>query len=208
MTPVRHRPRLWGRAVAAMAAGWFVVAFAPPPQALGQPESVYTLYYRFDVPPAVVGIALSDAGTKRTYNGSLRGTLGGVPVTDAKYTYANGVSARAGGGTFSMTTKAGTVRNGQILMTNEGTQTTLLFIGTYLGTHLSFTIAGAGEQVGGNGVTAEGLAETGFPSHDRYIAAVQEAAAALPQATRDQIGAQADLNSRLVREYLQRSSPR
>jgi len=36
-----------------MAAGWFVVAFAPPPQALGQPESVYTLYYRFDVPPAV-----------------------------------------------------------------------------------------------------------------------------------------------------------
>lgn len=189
-----------------MAAIGVLVALAPPPQAAGQPD--YFLYYRLDVPAALVGVGLSDAGTKRTYNGSLRGTLGGIPVTDAQYTYANGVSARAGGGTFSLTTKAGPVRNGQVLMTTDGTQTTLLFIGTYLGTHLSFSIVGAGEQIGGTGVTKEGLAETSFPSHDRYIAAVQEATAALPQTTRDQIVAQADPNPRLVREYQQRSTPR
>jgi hypothetical protein len=206
VTPVRYRPRVWGRAVAAMAAGWLVVAFAPPPRVFGQPE--YALYYRFDVPSAIVGLGLSDSGTKRTYNGNLRGTLGGIPVTDAKYTYATGASTRAGGGTFSMTTKAGPVRNGQVLMTNEGAQTTLLFIGTYLGAHLSFAIVGTGDQIGGNGVTADGLAETGLSSHDRYIAAVQEATAPLPKATRDQIVAQADLNPRLVLGYQQKSSPR
>jgi hypothetical protein len=188
-----------------MVAGWLLVVFASPPQASGQEE--YVLYYRFDVPSAIVGLGLSDSGTKLTYNGSLRGTLGGIPVTDAKYTYANGASTRAGGGTFSMTTKAGPVRDGRILMTNEGKQTALLFIGTYLGAHLSFTLVGAGEQVGGSGVTADGLADTGFPSHDRYITAVQEATAALPKATREQVAAQAELNLKLVREYQQRPAP-
>jgi hypothetical protein len=186
-------------------AGCLLAVFAPPPQASGQDE--YALYYRFDVPSAIVGLRLSDSGTKRTYTGSLRGTLGGLPVTDARYTYTEGASTRLGTGPFSMTTKAGPVRDGRVLMTNEGTQTTLLFFGTYLGAQLSFTLSGTGEQVGGSGVTADGLADTGFPSHDRYITAVQEATAALPKATREQVASQADLNVKLVREYQQRPAP-
>jgi len=189
-----------------MAAAWLIAALAWLPQASGQPE--YSLYYHFQVPLTLLGLAVSDDGTKRTYNGTLRGTLGGIPVTDARYTYASGASARAGGGTFSMTTTAGPVRDGQILMTSDGAHTTLLFFGTYLGTRLSFSIVGTGDQIGGSGVTADGLAETTFRSHEHYIAAVQEATAALPQATRTQIIAQAGQNPRLVREYQQRSTPR
>ncbi len=196
--------RRWRRAGAVVAAAWLLATLLP--QASGQPE--YALYYRFDVPLTLLGLAVSDDGTKRTYNGTLLGTLGGIPVIDARYTYAKGASARAGGGTFSMTTRAGSVRDGQILMTSDGAQTTLLFLGTYLGTRLSFSIVGPGEQIGGSGVTADGLAETTFPSHEHYIAAVQEATAALPQATRAQIIAQAGQNPRLVREYQQRSTPR
>ena len=194
------------RAAAIIAAGVLVAAPHGLDRASAQPE--YALYYSFDVPLSILGLALSDDGTKRTYNGTFRGTLGGISITEARYTYANGASERAGGGTFTMTTKAGAVSNGHILMTSDGKQTTLLFFGTYLGTRLSFSLAGPGEQFGGSGVTNIGLAETTFPSHAHYIQAIREAATALPPTARDQLLAQAEQNPRLVREYQQRSVPR
>ncbi len=189
-----------------MAAAVLLAALARPPQASGQPE--YSLYYRFDVPTAVLGFTASDDGTKRTYTGALRGTLGGIPVTDGRYTYSSAAGSHVGAGTFSMTTPAAPVRDGQILMTNDGKQTALLFLGTYLGAHVSFSIVGAGEQVGGPGVTAEGLAETNFLSHDRYMSAIQQATAGLPQEFRSRTIVQASENPKLVREYQQRSAPR
>jgi hypothetical protein len=175
-------------------------------RASGQPE--YALFYNFEVPLSVPGIALSDDGTKQTFNGTLRGTLGGIPLTQGRYTYANGASKLAGGGTFAMITKAGTVKDGQILMTSDGKQTTLLFFGLYLGARVSFSITGSGEQIGGTGVSATGLAETNFRSHEQYVTAIREATTALPPAVRDQLVGQADQNPRLVRDYQQRSTPR
>jgi hypothetical protein len=201
MTPFTTRWRLI--AVAAVAAGLLTVAPVWLDRAAGQPE--YALYYSFDVPLLIGGITLSDDGTKKTFNGSLRGTLGGVQVIDAKYTYANGASPHAGGGTFSMTTKAGAFKDGQILMTNDGKQTQLLFFGMYLGAHVSFAIVGPGDQIGGTGVTTRGLAETNFRSHEQYVTAVRDATAPLAPAARDQVVAQADQNLQLVREYQQRA---
>jgi len=196
--------RLWRLvAIAATAAGLLTIAPVWPDRAAGQPE--YALYYSFDIPLSIGGITLSDEGTKKTFNGSLRGTFGGVQVTDAKYSYANGASLRAGGGTFSMTTNAGSIKDGQILMTTDGKQTTLLFFGMYLGARVSFVIVGPGDQVGGTGVTARGLAETNFRSHEHYVAAVRDATATLAPAARDQVVTQADQNIRLVREYQQRA---
>lgn len=196
--------RLWRLvAIATAAAGLLTIAPDWLDRAAGQAE--YALYYSFDIPLSIGGIALSDAGTKKTFNGSLRGTLGGVQVTDAKYSYANGASPRAGGGTFSMTTNAGAFKNGQILMTNDGKQTTLLFFGIYLGARVSFTIVGPSDQIGGTGVTTRGLADTNFRSHDHYVMAVRDATATLAPGARDQVVAQADQNVRLVREYEQQS---
>jgi hypothetical protein len=196
--------RLWRLvAIAATAVGLLTIAPVWPDRAAGQPE--YALYYSFDVPLSIAGITLSDEGTKKTFNGSLRGTFGGVQVTDAKYSYANGASLRAGGGTFSMSTNAGSFKDGQILMTTDGKQTTLLFFGMYLGARVSFVIVGPGDQVGGTGVTARGLAETNFRSHEHYVAAVRDATATLAPAARDQVVTQADQNIRLVREYQQRA---
>jgi hypothetical protein len=174
--------------------------------ALGQSDE-YALYYNFDVPPLITGIALTDEGEKRSYNGTLRGMLGGLPVTAANYSYATGASPKAGGGTFSLTTKAGAVK-GRVLMTSDGSQTTLLFIGQYLGASLSFSVTGAGAQLGGGATKATGLAETNFRSHEQYVTAVRNAAAALPAAEREQIAAQADENLRLVRDYQQRPPSR
>ena len=175
--------------------------------ALGQSDE-YALYYSFDVPPLITGIAVSEDGEKRTYIGTLRGTLGGLPVTEAKYTYATGASPKAGGGTFSLTTKAGPVKEGRVLMTTEGNQTMLLFLGQYLGASLSFSLSGATAQLGGGTTKASGLAETNFRSHEQYVTAVRTAAATLPAAEREQVAAQADQNLRLVRDYQQRSPSR
>lgn len=193
---------LW-RLVATVATAVGLLTITPvwPDGAAAQPE--YPLHYSFDVPLVIAGITLSDDGTKKNFNGSLRGILGGVPVTEAKYTYANGVSARAGGGTFSLTTKAGSFKDGQILMTSDGKQTTLLFFGIYLGARVSFSVTGPIDQIGGSSVTATGLAETNFRSHEQYVAAVRDATATLSPAARDQVAAQADQNLRLVREYQQ-----
>lgn len=175
--------------------------------ALGQSDE-YALYYSFDVPPLITGITLTDEGEKRSYNGTLRGVMGGLPVTEAKYTYATGASPKAGGGTFSLTTKAGPVKDGRVLMTTDGNQATLLFIGQYLGASLSFSVTGPNAQLGGGATKAAGLAETNFRSHEQYVTAVRNGAAALPAAEREQIAAQADQNLRLVRDYQQRSPSR
>lgn len=201
---MRRSLRNWLLAATAVA-GAALVTVPPvrPDRAAGQSDE-YSLYYSFEVPRGRIGITHSDDGAKTTVNGSLHGTLGGIAVTDAKYSYANGASTRAGGGTFSMNTKAGQFKDGHILMTSDGKQTTLLFVGIYLGARVSFSLTGPGEQVGGGGVTATGLAESNFRSHEQYVAAVRNATSALLPAERDQIAGQADQNLRLVKEYQQR----
>lgn len=197
------------RRILAAVIGAMVLAVGSPgsDRAWGQSDE-YPLYFRFDVPLSTPGITLTDDGQKNSYNGTLRGTLGGLPVTEAKYTYTTGASVKAGGGTFSMTTKAGPVKDGRVLMTSDGKQTTLLFVGQYLGASLSFSLTAASAQPGGGATTAAGLAETNFRTHEQYVAAIRNAVAALPPADREQIAAQADQNLRLVRDYQQRSPSR
>ena len=180
-------------------------------------EEEYALFFRFEVPPAIPGLTIiqdqptldlpivqeSKGTTKRTMNGTLRGTLGGLAIVQAAYTYITGVGNHTGSGTFILSTKAGAVDNGRILMTSEGQKTTLLFLGTYLGTHLSFSLVGDSAQFGGNNVVMTGLAETNFSSHERYAAAIREAIATLPGPVQQELLAQADQNPRLVRDYQQ-----
>jgi hypothetical protein len=165
----------------------------------------YPLYYSFDIPHVMPGYVLGSDGTQTTtYTGTLRGTLGGISLRSASFAYGNGSSQAAGGGTFTLATDVGEVRDGHILMTTDGKRTTLLFFGVYLGTRLEFSLTSDSPQIGGTGVVATGLARTGFASHDEYMAAVQKGAAALPPASRDQTVAQADTNPRLVSGYQQK----
>lgn len=181
-------------------------------------EEQYPLFFRFEVPPALPGLTIiQDAPpidflpveqtpqgtTKRTINGTLHGTLGGLPIVQAAYSYITGATNQSGSGTFTLSTKAGAVENGKILMTSEGQKTTLLFLGTYLGTHLSFSLVGEGLQFGGTNVVMTGLAETDFPSHEGYAAAIRAATAALPSPAQQEILKQADQNPGLVRDYQQ-----
>jgi hypothetical protein len=182
-----------------------VLTFTPASLSPVSGQSTYSLFFRFEIPRVIPGLSLAEGATKRTYTGTLLGTLGGVPLTAASYTYGNGASQWVGGGTFSMTTKVGPVQDGQIFMTSDGKQTSLLFFAKYLGTRLSFSIVGKGDQIGGIGMVATGLAETGFRSHEQYVAAIREAMAALPSPAREQVLAQADQNLRLVREYIQKT---
>lgn len=174
------------------------------PQAQALPS--YTLYYAFQIPLALPGLSLQDGGARTTYGGTLRGTLGGLTLRSATFTYGPGASKGAGGGTFSLTTGAGDVRDGQILMTSDEERTTLLFFGIYLGSRLEFTLTSDRQQIGGSGVTAAGLARTGFAAHEAYMAAVRKGVEALPSPAREDIIAQADTNLRLVGEYEQRPS--
>ena len=173
-----------------------------PPRAQALPS--YTLYYAFQIPLALPGLSVQDSGTRTTYGGTLRGTLGGLPLRSATFTYGPGASTGAGGGTFSLATGAGDVRDGQILMTSDGERTTLLFFGIYLGSRLEFMLTSDRQQIGGSGVTAAGLARTGFTAHEAYVAAVRKGVEALPSPAREDIIAQADTNLRLVGEYEQR----
>lgn len=191
-------------ALGILAAGLAVTLPAGPLGAVGPP---YQLYYSFEIPLSLPGLVLADEGTQKTYTGTLKGALGGLPVRAATYTYGPGASRTAGGGTCSLTTAAGSIQNGRILMTTDGKRTTLLFFGLYLGTRIEFTIIAEGTQIGGTGVTASGLAPTGFSSHDEYMGAVRSAAASLPAAEREQLVSQADTNPRLVSEFQQRVSP-
>ncbi len=199
------RPR-WLRTIAA---GACVVILAAPPLGRVPPaaaQSIYLLYYSLEIPLALPGITLSDDGSTHTiYTGTLRGTLGGLPLASAKLHYGAGASKALGGGTFSLATAAGAVRDGQILMSTVETRTTLLFFGMYLGARLEFSLVSDREQIGGMGVTATGLARTGFRSHEEYRTAVQKAVASLDPATRDQILALADANVRLANEFQQKS---
>ncbi len=200
-----HRGRWLRTTLGILAAGLAAVLPAGPLGAAGPP---YQLYYAFDVPLALQGFVLSDSGTQTTYSGTLKGALGGLPVRAATFTYGTGASKTAGGGTFSLATAAGTIRNGQIFMTTDGKHTTLLFFGLYLGTRIEFTIIADSPQIGGLGVTASGLAPTGFRSHEEYMAALQSAAAALPAGDRERLISQGDANPRLVSEYQQKPIPR
>jgi hypothetical protein len=174
----------------------------------GRANPLYYLYYSFDVPLVLPGISLSEEGTRETYSGTLRGSLGGLPVRQATFTYWTGANREVGGGTFSLSTPAGQTQGGQILMSTSGTRTTLLFFATYLGTHLEFRLSSEGPLLGGAGVVERGLAQTGFGSHEEYLAAVRRAVASLPADVRDAIVAQADSNLRLVAEYQSTSPPR
>jgi hypothetical protein len=202
---LRTHARILVAAALAFAVGLVLPTASPgAPAAPPQDDEGYRLYYRLEMPPSLVGLTVTDEGSRNTYNGMLRGTLGGVLVTDAHYTYSNGASKFAGGGTFTMTTLAGPVQQGRILMTGDGRTTTLVFLGTYLGARVSFSIVSPDEQVGGSGVTAAGLADTTFRSHEEYMAAIRQTAAGLSDAVRLQVIGQADQNPRLVREYQQR----
>lgn len=173
----------------------------------GRANSPYYLYYRFEVPLVLPGISLSEEGTRETYSGTLRGSLGGLPVREARFTYWTGANRTVGGGTFSLATSAGQTHDGRILMSTSETQTTFLFFATYLGTHLEFRLTSESPLLGGTGVVEQGLAETGFGSHAEYLAAVRRAVASLPADVRESIITQADSNLRLVAEY-QSTSPR
>ncbi len=195
------------RALLALGAGMsFGSALAMlAPAFLGAALPSYPLYHSFQIPLALPAITLQDDGARTLYTGTLRGTLGGLPLLSASFTYGPGASKSAGGGTFSLATAAGEVRNGQILMTVDGERTTLLFFSIYLGTRLEFTLTSDRPQIGGSGVAATGLARTGFSSHEAYMAAVLRAADSLPPSTRDEILAQADTNLRLVSGYEQKA---
>lgn len=195
------------RVLAALCAAAVLAAGLAADRASGQSEE-YPLYYSFDIPLAMQGATVTDEGQRLTYTGTFRGTLGALPVTDAKYTYATGTIAKAGGGTFSLATPAGAVKNGQILMTSDGKQTTLLFLGQYLGASLSFSLNAGTGQLGGGAAAATGLAETNFHSHEQYVTAVRNAAGPLSPADREQLVARAEQNLRLVRDYQQRSPAR
>ncbi|HYM70248.1 MAG TPA: hypothetical protein VEZ44_11680 [bacterium] len=213
-----------------LGATWGVVlALALAPGALlpgpleAQPS--YPLYYNFKIPLVLPGFSVTDPNSIKTppiggvlpppgspndqnvqtfYAGTIAGTLGGVTVKTGKFRYGLGASKSAGGGTFSLTTDAGST-SGQILLTVDGERTTLLFFGVYLGARIEFSLVTKGMLIGGEGYTANGLAPTGFASHDAYMAAVQKAVASTQEATRQQIISAADTNQRLVRDYQQHS---
>ncbi len=193
----------------ALAVGLAAAGATVPPPPLGAAPAPYQLYFSFELPRTLEGMVMDKNGpTRKTYSGQFRGTFGGLPLREGNYTYAEGASAGAGGGACSLATAAGAIRRGEILMTTDGKRTTLICVGTYLGTHIEFTINTEGIPIGGVGVTASGLALTGFHSHEAYMTAVRAAAAPLPPETRSQVIAQADTNPRLVSAYEQRVSPR
>lgn len=164
----------------------------------------YLLYYSFNVPKALAGLTLSTEDERHKFSGTLTGTIGGLPVTSASYEYGTGASAWMGGGTFTLATPADAVQGGNILMTADEKVTTLLFFGTYLGAHLAFSIRSPQEQIGGPGVTATGLAETGLLTHEQYMDAIRRATGASTPAERDKLLQGAEQNPRLVKDYQQK----
>lgn len=162
----------------------------------------YPLFYVVDIPPVLTGYEMDDQQNKHViYTSLLRGTLGGLPIETATVTLRPGASANAGGGEFSLKTAAGTVKNGLILMTNDGRHISLLFLGTYLGARLQFRVSAAAADFGGVTVATKGLADTSFAAHSEYLAAVTQAVANLAPAPRAQAVTQADRNLRLVAAY-------
>lgn len=162
----------------------------------------YPLYYVLDVPPFLTGYEMDEAQNQHTYYTSLlRGTLGGLGVDSGSLLLHPGASTKAGGGDFALKTTAGAVKNGHVLMTVDGQKTTLLFFGTYLGANLEFRLIGPAKDLGSVRIEGKGLAGTSFAAHSEYLAAVTQAAAALPPTVRAQLVTQADGNLRLVTVY-------
>jgi len=162
----------------------------------------YPLYYVLEIPPVLTGYEMNENQEKHLiYTSLLRGTLGGLAIDAASVTVRPGASAGAGGGEFSLKTAAGAVKNGLILMTTDGRQTTLLFLGTYLGARLQFRIAGPTKDFGGSTMAAKGLADTSLAGHYEYLAAVTQAVANLTPVARAQAITQADGNLKLVAAY-------
>jgi hypothetical protein len=162
----------------------------------------YPLYYVLEIPPVLTGYEMNDRGDKRLiYTSLLRGTLGGLAIETATLTMRPGASASAGGGEFALKTAAGAVKSGLILMTTDDRQTTLLFLGTYLGARLEFRMTGPTKDFGSATIATKGLAQTSFAAHGEYLAAVTQAVATLAPAARAQAITQADGNLRLVAAY-------
>ena len=190
----------WRRAAAFLCAA-AVLWLAPAAGVVGAAPS-YPLYYVLEIPPVLTGYEMDDQQNKRViYTSLLRGTLGGLPVETATVILRPGASANVGGGEFSLKTAAGTVKNGLILMTNDGRRITLLFLGAYLGARLEFRLSAPASDFGGVTVSTKGLADTSFAAHSEYLAAVTQAVANLPPAPRAQAITQADGNLRLVAAY-------
>ena len=194
--PIKDRTRRWTGGVLAAAVLCLIAAGG------AGAAPVYPLYYAFEIPPVLTGFELSASYERRAiYTGLLRGTLGGLPVEKSAFTYRPGASAGAGGGEFSLQTAAGAVEHGLILMTTDGRQITLLFLGTYLGARLQFHIVGLAKDFGTTAITSRGLADTSFASHADYLTAVTQGAAALAPAARAEAIAHANANPRLVSAY-------
>lgn len=174
----------------------------------------YPLFFSFEIPLAAPGLRITDDGTQQTsssqqtFSGTLRGTLGGLPIRAASYTYQLGKTKVVGGGTFTLETAAGAVRDGRVLVSVGDQRTTVLFFSTYLGGRLEFALTGDRPQIGGTGVVVRGLARTSFASHDDYAQAVRAAVASLPPGTRDEITAAADRNPILVSNFEQNGGTR
>lgn len=197
-----QRRTVWGRAVAALCAA-AALTFAPAPRAV-RAAPLYPLYYVLDIPPLLTGYEMDENHNKHLiYTSLLRGTLGGLPVESATLTLHPGASTGAGGGEFSLRTAAGPVKNGLILLTTDRTQTTLLFLGTYLGARLQFKMVAPTATFGTATISTKGLADTSFVAHSEYVAAVTLGVAGLAPAPRAQAITEAESNLRLVSAFQQ-----
>ena len=201
-----HRLSLWRRAAVAACLAAAIGLTSAAGAARAAP--VYPLYYALEIPPVLTGYEMDEQKDKHLiYTSLLRGTLGGLAIETATLTLRPGASANAGGGEFSLRTAAGTVKSGLVLMTTDGRQTTLLFLGTYLGARLEFRMAGPATDFGSTTLATKGLALTNFAAHSEYLAAVTQAVANLAPAPRAQAITQADGNLRLVAAFQGTSSP-
>jgi hypothetical protein len=198
----RSRPRpLWARAAVYGLAVLTALATMAPAGRAALPS--YPLYYVFQIPAVNPTFAITDTGSSTTYTGKFTGTFGGLPILTGSYSYGGETGKPIGGGWFTLVTDAGAVHDTNLLMTIQNEKTTVLFFGTYLGTHVEFKLDSPGVAIIGSTQQAAGLADTGFPSQDAYVTAVQTAVSSLPAAARDQLIAQANANLRLVTEYQQ-----
>lgn len=166
--------------------------------------TLYQLYYVLEIPPLLTGYEMDEVKNKRLiYTSLLRGTLGGLPVDSATLTLHPGASAGAGGGQFSLRTAAGPVKDGLILLTTDPKQTTLVFLGTYLGARLQFKMVAPTATFGTGAIATKGLADTSFVADSEYVAAVTLGVAGLAPAPRAQAITEAESNLRLVSAFQQ-----
>lgn len=201
MRTCRRRQSVWSAVALLFTAA--ALTFAPAAPAIGA-GTLYQLYYVLDIPPLLTGYELDQNQDKHLiYTSLLRGTLGGLPLDSATLTLHPGASAGAGGGQFSLRTAAGPVKDGLILMTTDRTQTTLLFIGTYLGARLQFKMVAPTATFGTGTISTKGLADTSFVADSEYVAAVTLGVAGLAPAPRAQAITGAESNLRLVSGYQQ-----